>query len=228
MPQKRAVSVYFSEQDLRFEIDCVESWEPVYAASVTRYPVEKGADKSDHRDKQPVALSFSGLMSNVHPWRPAEAEGVLQPYAPVPFDIERPGLYSDFEAALLAADANDELLTIEAGRRGEWDAMLIENLSTPGTVGQGGAFFFSVSLVKFDITETATQSLDAPKPEVTTATPTDPPIPGAQVVDSAESVQRWSPGADAGLVIPGSPEEWLTSFTDIIAKGPNGTYGWAR
>ena len=47
-----------------FQIDCTLSESHSYDAEITEFPVEKGADISDHRHTRPVVLSISGIISD--------------------------------------------------------------------------------------------------------------------------------------------------------------------
>lgn len=228
MATKKAISLFFTTQNKTFEIDCTDSFDRNFTANITQYPTEKGNPVSDHRDKNPKTLSISGQMSDVHYER-----FPYDPTLPTPYNLEATGVHTEFEAALLAADENNELITVNAGRRGTFTDMLIQNLDLPAMPDKGAAVFFSMTLIKLSVVETKVRDLHAEKQERewldlkrsqeadelfsgVTGYEIPDPITGAKTVSKPELIQRWQPSTNRGLASPSAAGSVLSDQTLAI------------
>ncbi len=234
MATKKAIALFFTTQNKTFEIDCTDSFDRQFSAQITQYPTEKGNPVADHRDRNPKTLTLTGQMSDVHYER-----FPYDPTTPAPYDIEATGVHTEFEAALLAADENNELITVNAGRRGTFTDMLIQNLDLPATPGTGAAVFFSLSLIKLSVVETKVRDLHAEKQErewldlkrdqanqelfdQAGGYEMPDPITGAKVVKSPELLQRWQPTQNRGLSSPSAAGSVLSD--QVLSIGAPGKF----
>lgn len=242
MAPKRAVTLLFQSTKKTFELDCTESLNIQRTAEVTRFPMEGGGNVSDHRDRQPLTIQLAGQMSDVHPFR---TNPEADPFLPVAYDPEATGAHTQLEQALIAADKNNELITIQAGRRGTYADLLLQDFPTIHETSQGSAFFFSLAFVQLEIAETKTTDLvtDARsrKKDLTfriaqtegdkkaLATFKDKAIGGGlKEVKTATEFQRWSPPQGRGQVTPQAIGGPLSDCLDNVINIPGAPAGWAR
>lgn len=238
MAQNRAIALYFQDTKQTFEIDCTDNLNVNRSADVTQYPVEKGSRTSDHRDRKPLAVSVTGQMSDVHYLRASEDPFAIDPFAPIAYDPEATGQHSKLAAALEAADLNNELITVMAGKRGTFADLLLVNFDVPADASQGSAYFFSLSFTHFDISETKVENLAFERSRqqelaFRKAQAEDDKRAlalfgkggggaglgvGVKIVAKPEDFQRWSPSAGRGLT-PAQPagSALMSQMADVVA-----------
>lgn len=129
------------------ELDASISEDHQSRVSVTRNPVEKGLDVTDHIRAEPQRLTIRGVISN----------------AP----IGRPGLLADPEpnraenahATLLDLQARGELLTVATTLR-DYTSMALENVDVNRTSESGDSLDLTLTLVEIRIVESDTVAID--------------------------------------------------------------------
>lgn len=162
-----------------YEIDATVSEQHAYENDVTAFPIERGADVTDHVRLRPVRLSLEGIVSDT-------PIGVLAGRRQESADrASRPSLDAfDFFKELRA---RREPVSIET-HLGTYDDMLCESLSPSVDAATGAALRFSVSFVQAHIvrTERSTVRVSIPAarakvnlgqrkaPEAASAAPFDP------------------------------------------------------
>lgn len=120
-----------------YPIDCVVTESHDYSAEVTAYPVEVGADITDHRRKKPLKITLDGYVSatpiGVVANHPTRSAGKL------PVD--------DAKAKLLAVDADGEPINITTSLD-SFKNMLLENLAFPRESGEPMWLHFKATFVQ--------------------------------------------------------------------------------
>lgn len=118
-----------------WSLDVADSFSPSRTASVTQNEVERGANVTDHRNVNPLTLSFSGFVSDI----PLRFEGN--------YDNEATGRHTEIRERLETAHENSEFLEIENGdTRGLYENMLITQLDFNWDAETGNGLMINMQL----------------------------------------------------------------------------------
>lgn len=206
-----AVTFVFPQTGDSFEIDCTRSITNNRSANITDYPVQEGVRLADHRDRNPLIISISGVVSNAHPGR---VEGA--------FDNDAPGYHSDFMSRMEEADENNERVTVDLGKRGIHPDMLIES----ETLTWGPKDGFSIP---FDVTFKHVSVAKAEKTKLVTKEDKAQQQATGKVVKDSATKRRWQPARTAGVSGNARAGVSLTAQTDAAATYPGAVdESWAR
>jgi hypothetical protein len=206
-----AVTLVFPENGDQFEIDCTRSINNNRTANITDYPVQEGVRLSDHRDRNPLIISISGLVSNAHPGR-VEGE----------FDNDATGYHSDFMSRIEEADENNERVTVDLGKRGVYPDMMIESESIVWGPKDGFSIPFEMTFKEVPIAK-------AEKVKLITKEDRAQMQATGTVVKDSETKRRWQPGRTAGASSTTEASSSLATQTDAAATYPGAAdEAWAR
>lgn len=184
-------------------MDCTDSFAPSRTASVTQNEVEQGSNITDHRNINPLTLSFSGFVSDV----PLTMQG--------DYDNEATGRHTEMRERLETAHNNSEFVSVELGEtRGLYENMLITQLDFSWDYETGNGLNVSMTVQEVRIISPERRNLaaerlrrerltyeqqqrDLAQQNVDTAT-LFLGADTARVVNDAQTFQRFSPERNLG------------------------------
>lgn len=149
------------EPEAVFTADVAIQINPRLSSTVTRHPVENGADVTDHIHLEPEVLSIEGLQTDT----PSGIEallivpGLLDRFASVPRSIEA---WDTLRGLRDNKRILDVLTSLEV-----FTDMAITSISAPMTAQVGRALRFSLTLEKVRFVSTATVSTSTLRPDGT-------------------------------------------------------------
>lgn len=218
--KRAAVVIEFPDTGESFDIDCTFSIDHSRSATVTSFPTGRGSTISDHRDRNPVMLTVSGMMSDVHPSRGPNPISLA-------LGIGNNTLHRDFRDRMIEADENDEEITIDLGERGRFGrtadyTYLIESLSLPNEPENGKAVYFSVTIKQVKLVQARIENLVAPRIarlrlEAETEAIKNKTL-GATKVSGLTEVQRFSQTTRHGLAGASSASSSVASAATAVSS----------
>lgn len=191
-----------------YPIDAALSQEPTFDADVTEYPVEKGADVTDHVQARPVILAVEGIVSDT----PIGAVADLRPPGSTPSFDTRVRLFEIWNRR--------EPVTVET-ETATYDNMVMQSFSVPedGSTGEACRFRATFKQIRLVTNKRTSVPVAVPRAKKKTNRGT---VPSPVVKDdglTAEAVQYGSGNAvppPAGAIEEASSLQKLTGQTHRI------------
>lgn len=196
-----------------WSLDVADSFAVSRTATVTQNEVERGSNVTDHRNINPLTLSFSGFISDI----PLTFQG--------DYDNEATGRHTEARERLELAHANSEFIEVENGEtRGLYENMLITQLDFMWDYESGNGLNVTMQLQEVRIVSPERRNLAADRLRAERLTYEGEQIAqqnnlnvlgtffgpeaaaGAKVVNGAQTFQRFSPERSLGRLSARSSE----------------------